>query len=113
VLDPLRGFADTGSMPRSIMAMHHIIQVSNNDKVNAKMDLNNLLVQATKPIAIGDEIFVAHRTAVDKVKKVVDKNYLKNEKERIATQNRRAKSEVKEIMSYLTDDATLTYVNKE
>jgi hypothetical protein len=113
VFDPLRGFADSGSVTKYTMAMHLIIEVNNKLLINARMDPNNFLVQATKTIAIGEEIFVAKRAPLNKKKNPIDPEALNREKNRINTQKRREIMEDKEIISYLIKDASLAYVNKE
>ena len=96
--DPLRGFADSGSITKNIIAMHHIIKVKETSLVNAKMHPMNLLVQATKDIAIGDEIFVKS----DKN----DKEQVKEDsKNTIYMKNRRELDEEKLINGFLTNDA--------
>lgn len=103
--DPLRGFADSGSLPKHTMAMHHIIQVKEISLVNASIDQNNLLVQAIKDIAIGEEIFVALKSGKQQTKEDTPGT--------IYMKKRRKQDEEKLINGFLTNDALLIYATKK
>jgi hypothetical protein len=58
IYDPKRGLDDSGRYA-PYMAMHLVVEVNNDDMVNAKM-YANFLVRATKDIDIGDELYFQH-----------------------------------------------------